>query len=221
MEDRIRAGVLGVVVLIFVISGELAAQIPRWEKQLETDPTNSELLLKLARAYHDRGGKKQEEEAVKRAEQYLTKLLAIESQNALAMVYYGSVLTMKARDTLFPWKKKKYMEQGFASMDQAVMLAPDEPEIRLIRAINSTSVPKMFKRLKIALADFQHIAGLDKEKLTKLTNKFWLPYYFYHGVALKKNNQRQAAREKFVKVIELDSKAKLAEEAGKYLEKMN
>ena len=102
-------------------------------------------------------------------------------------------------------------------MDSAVALDPDEPEVRLIRAINSTSVPKMFNRLKIALLDFKYIEGLKKEKLDEMTNKFWLPYYFYFGLALEKDGQLQAAREKFAKVIELDSNSELAEKVRQHL----
>ena len=105
-------------------------------------------------------------------------------------------------------------------MDSAVALDPDEPEVRLIRAINSTSVLKMFNRLKMALSDFKHIEGLEKEKLNEMTNNFWLPYYFYFGLALEKDEQLQAAREKFAKVIELDSNAELANKARQQLEKI-
>jgi len=175
------------------------------------------LLFELGKAYHDMAGENEDKDAVKKAEQYLSKLLEIEPENAPAMVYYGSVLTMKARDAFFPWEKMKYMKKGFAKMDSAVVIDPDEPEVRLIRAINSASVPKMFSRLKIALLDFKYIEGLKKEKLDEMTNKFWLPYYFYFGLALEKDGQLQAAREKFAKVIELDSNSELAEKVRQHL----
>lgn len=200
--------------------GSLAAQIWEWENQLQTDPTNKELLLKLGKAYHDLAGENEEKEAIKKAEVYLSKLLEIEPGNAPAIVYYGSVLTMKAREAFLPWDKMKYMKQGFAQMDSAVALDPDEPEVRLIRAINSTSVPKMFNRLKMALSDFLYIEELEKEKLAEMTNKFWLPYYFYFGLALEKDEQLQPARKKFAKVIELDSNCELANKARGQLEKM-
>ncbi|MFX0139065.1 MAG: hypothetical protein ACFFDN_35820, partial [Candidatus Hodarchaeota archaeon] len=91
---------------------------------------------------------------------------------------------------------------------------------RLIRAINSTSVPKIFNRLKMAFSDFLYIAGLEKEKLDEMTNKFWLPYYFYFGLALEKDEQLEAAREKFAKVIELDSNAEYGKKARQQLENM-
>ncbi|MBN2395184.1 MAG: hypothetical protein JXC36_01835 [Candidatus Atribacteria bacterium] len=148
MRNKICSFIPTIFLLVFLSSTNLSAQIPQWEKQLKSDPTNIELLLKLGKAYHDVAGEKEDKEAVKKAEKYLSKLLAIEPGNAPAMVYYGSVLTMKARETFFPWDKMKYMKKGFAEMDSAVAIDPDAPEVRLIRAINATSVPKMFHRLK-------------------------------------------------------------------------
>ena len=220
MRNKICTFILNIFLLIILFSGNLSAQIPQWEKQIENDPSNKELLIKLGKAYHDLAGENEDNEAVKKAEKYLSKLLEIEPNHALAMAYYGSVLTMKARDAFFPWEKMKYMKKGFARMDSAVVLDHDEPEVRLIRAINGTLVPKMFNRLKLALSDFNYIAGLEKEKLDEMTNKFWLPYYFYFGLALEKDEQLQAAREKFAKVIELDSNADLANKVRQQLENM-
>ncbi len=220
MRNKICSFIPMIFLVIILFSENLSAQIPQWEKQLKTNLTNKELLLKLGKAYHDLGGEKEDKEAVKKAEKYLSKLLEIEPNNALVIVYYGSVLTMKARDAFLPWKKMKYMKKGFAKMDCAVALDLAEPEVRLIRAINSTSVPKMFNRLKIALSDFKYIEELQKEKLKDITNKFWLPYYFYFGLALEKNEKLQAAREKFIRVIELDLNAELANKARQQLEKM-
>ena len=98
-----------IFLLVILSSTNLFAQIPQWEQQLKSDPTNTELLLKLGNAYHDVAGENEDKEAVKKAEQYLSKLLAIEPGNALAIVYYGSVLTMKAREAFLPWEKMKYI----------------------------------------------------------------------------------------------------------------
>jgi len=157
MRNKIHCFIPMIFLLLILSSKNLSAQITQWEKQLKSDPSNTELLLKLGKAYHDVAGENEDKEAVKKAEKYLSKLLEIEPGNALAMVYYGSVLTMKARDAFFPWEKMKYMKKGFGKMDSAVALDPDEPEVRLIRAINSTLVPKMFNRLKMALSDFKDV----------------------------------------------------------------
>ncbi|MBN2395183.1 MAG: hypothetical protein JXC36_01830 [Candidatus Atribacteria bacterium] len=53
-----------------------------------------------------------------------------------------------------------------------------------------------------------------------MTNKFWLPYYFYFGLALEQDEQLEPAREKFTKVIEFDSYSELANKARQQLEKI-
>ena len=73
-----------IFLLVILSSTNLSAQIPRWEKQLKTDPANTELLLKLDKAYHDVAGEKEDKEAVKKAEKYLSKILEIEPDNSLA-----------------------------------------------------------------------------------------------------------------------------------------
>jgi len=114
----------------------------------------------------------------------------------------------------------KYMKKGFATMDSAVALSPEAPEVRLIRAINGTSVPKMFNRLKIALADFKYIEASEMKKLDGMTNKFWLPYYYYFGLALTKDEQFKEAEVKFAKVTAIDSDSEYAKSARQQLEKM-
>ncbi|MFZ5518851.1 MAG: hypothetical protein ACOY90_19630 [Candidatus Zhuqueibacterota bacterium] len=220
MKIRLSILIILVAALGLFISVNLSAQIPQWEEQLQSDSANVELLFQLGRAYHDLGGQHEDKSAVKKADVYLSKLMALAPDNAVAMVYYGSMLTQKARDAQLPWKKMSYMKRGFAIMDSAVVMDPDEAEIRLIRAINGTSVPGMFQRLKTALADFKHIESLGQERLQTMTKAFWLPYYFYYGLALTKDEQDQEARAKLAKVIELDPQSELATKARQKLDKI-
>ena len=220
MQCKNHPFIIGIILIIMIISGTLHAQISQWEKQLEADSTNTELLLKLGKSYHDKAGSGTTSDAVDKAEKYLSRLIELDSDNALALVYYGSTLTMKARDASMPWDKMKYMKLGFARMDRAVKIAPDNVEVRLIRGINSASVPGMFKRLKFALQDFKQIAQMDQRNLTAMTNKFWLPYFYYYGLALMKEHQDKAARENFSKVIEIDPECGLAKHAQLQLEKI-
>lgn len=220
MRSRILNFAQTIVLVGVFFWGNLFAQIPHWEKQLEADPNNTELLLKLGKAYHDLAGVEGDEDAVAQAENYLSKLMKLAPQNAVALVYYGSVLTMKARDAFLPWEKMKYMKQGFAAMDSAVALDPQSPEVRLIRANNGTSVPKMFHRLKTALADYQFIEAMQLEKSGAMPNKFWLPYYYYFGLALMKDEQFQEAKVKFNKVLEIDANSDYAQNARQQLEKI-
>jgi len=219
---HIRRRYMGILIaaLGLFISNDVTGQIPQWEEQLKADSANVELLLKLGKAYHDLGGQNEDEQAVQKAELYLSKLMDLAPDNAVAMVYFGSMLTQKARDARLPWKKMAFMKRGFAVMDSAVVLDSEGAETRLIRAINGTNVPGMFNRLPRALADFNYIESLGQERLNAMSNQFWLPYNFYYGLALMKDGKKQDAKLKLAKVIELDARSDLATKARQLLEKI-
>jgi hypothetical protein len=60
--------------------------------------------------------------------------LAIEPTNALATALLGSALTMRARDAFWPKTRLDYVKKGNKMMDAAVQLAPEDPDVRLVRA---------------------------------------------------------------------------------------
>lgn len=108
--------------------------------------------LETARAWHDEGvvGDKS---AVVKAEKALRQLVLKEPTNALARVFLGSALTLRARDVRFPTTKLRYAREGLAEMDRAVELAPDDVTVRFARAANNSELPSMLRREAIAVAD--------------------------------------------------------------------
>jgi len=204
--------------LAFPATGRVSPdRAKQWEEDLKDDPCNCELLLKLGKHYHDLGGTLQDGRAVKKADNYLSMLLDLEPGNAVALVYHGSVCTMKARHAFFPWSKMKHMKAGFTEMDKAAWLEPDNPEVRLIRGINSTMVPGRFGRLATALGDFKHIEELDRKGDLGMSKRFWLPFYYYYGVALAKNNQTGKARSKLLRAVSVDPGSAYAKQARQQL----
>ncbi len=195
-------------------------QVERWEEQLKQDPENEKILLNLGKYYHDRGGSQHDKQAVKKAEEYFLQVLSIDSTHGLALVYYGSLLTMKARDASLPWNKLKYVKKGLARMDKAVYFEPDNPEVRLIRGINSVSLPSRFNRLSCGLEDFEHIQKIHQEHTLQLTENFWLPCYFNYGLALWKAENYTQAREKFLNTIEIYPESDYAAKAREYVERI-
>lgn len=194
-------------IVLFCILGLMSlsqGQVSEWEAQLKKDPQNMELLLNLGKHYHDVGGMEENKKAVKKAEKYLSRLLDMEPKNCIALVYYGSVLTMKGRDAIFPWNKLKWVKRGIYRMDKAVFFEPDNHEVRLIRGINSATMPKMMNRLSVALEDFKHIEALHRKEPLDMTNTFWLPYYYNYGLIFNENKAFKSAREQFLKTIEID-----------------
>ncbi|MFO7891961.1 MAG: tetratricopeptide repeat protein [bacterium] len=219
--NKTQCILLVVFILKMCLTNNLVmGQVERWEEQLKQDPENEKILLNLGKYYHDRSGNQKHKQAVKKAEEYLTQLLHIDSTHGLALVYYGSLLTMKARDASLPWNKLKYVKKGIARMDKAVYFEPDNPEVRLIRGINSVSLPSRFNRLPCGLEDFEHIQQIHKKHPLDLTGNFWLSYYFNYGLALWKAENYTQAREKFSNAIEIDPDSDYAAAAREYVEKI-
>ena len=202
-----------------ICSLSLTGQVQSWKEQLKNDPENKELLLRLGRHYHNMAGEGENWGAVRKADQYLKDLLKIDPTDSIALVYYSSVQTMKARKGSSSWESMELLKKGFSCMDKAVTIDGENPEIRLIRGINSTCVPEDFGRLFLALNDFKAIDEMKGSRLLDLGNEFLLPFYFYYGLALEKGNKSEEAKIKLQKVIDIDPASEYAQRAGRLLDK--
>lgn len=67
--------------------------------------------------------------------------------------WHGSVLTKFALYKSSPLDKVEYVKRGVTLIDKAVMLAPNNMVVRLVRVYNYTSLPKFFKKTQIGLED--------------------------------------------------------------------
>ena len=211
---------LMLLIILFSVSSSLFAQVKEWEEQLKKDPENKEVLLNLGKFYHNAGGNDMDEDAVKKAEDYLTKLVEIDPRNALGLVYLGSTFTLRARDASSQEDQLGFVSKGFARMDKAVYFEPDNIEVRMVRGVNSMYMPDMLGRLATAMEDFGHLEKLIPPNALNLEEQTLLLYYYYYGVALTKNNMKDKAKKMFAKTIEVDPDAQLAKSAAEELEKI-
>ena len=92
----------------------------------------------------------------------LENALATEPKNELARVYLGSAYTVRSRNLGFGPKKLQTLRQGLALMDEAVAAAPDEPKVRLARALTTAALPGIFGRAASSRKDFELLAEMVK-----------------------------------------------------------
>ncbi|MGI8436418.1 MAG: hypothetical protein ACR2NX_05875 [Chthoniobacterales bacterium] len=152
-------------------------------------------------------------------EQCIGKLKTVlqgEPQNQLARVYLGSALTLRSRDQGFGPKKISTLKQGVALMNEAVAAAPDDPKIRLTRALTTEALPAIFGYPAESRKDFGILAQLAETQPTKFASQD-LPIVFYHaGLVAKANGDRSRAATLWGKGLELSRdpalSAKLNEE---------
>jgi len=104
-------------------------------------------------ALHDKG-QKGDAKAVLLVIDQLEKQLVENEKDQVAKVYLGSAWTMRSRDLGIGSEKLDALKKGGRLMDEAVVAAPDDARVRLVRAVNALQLPAIFNRRKLAHADF-------------------------------------------------------------------
>ena len=203
--------------LFILLTTSLFAQtkIDSLKTIIKNEPNNIQALTELGVQYHDLGVAG-DHKAVEQGEEILKKVLSLDSTNAFATGYYGSILSLKARDASMPWTKIKYAKQGFEQLDKSIQMNPEDLDVRLIRAMNSYQVPKIMKRLSLAFDDFNFI--IKHKTFDSWTADHKAFVYLHFGKALEKDDQHVKAREFFELAIKAAPASKSAQEAKKALE---
>ena len=138
---------------------QLAEEISQFQKKLDQDPSDHEMLKGLGIAYHIRAEKDAKKYA-RRAVEWLSKAHEIDKSDNETLCYLGSANTLMANTTWNPMRKLSYANRGIALMDKAVRRDPDNVSVRMTRAINSRRLPSFLRRGNVALEDFEYLAGL-------------------------------------------------------------
>jgi hypothetical protein len=217
----------GIVILTWVcgliFSRSFAAetyvqQLSALQAQLAADPTNQALLFKLGDLCFDEGAK-DNREAVKLAEKYLSQLMEVNPKNARALALLGSTFTMKGRDALWPPTRMKWVREGIKKMDAAAAMAPDDAWVRFTRAFNNFHMPKFMERESIVEADFDWLwaqlesnpEGIDGETRQNIA--------FCQGTLLKRKGQKADAQAVWQKGVAVDPHSSIAQKMQEQMKK--
>ena len=189
---------LGIFVLVVgslvtaAASDTFAARLAALQSRLQADPTNTVILFQLGDlCYHE--GADNNEKAVILAEGYFKRLVAIDTNHAMARVRYGSVLTMKARDALWPITRLNYVKAGNREMDAAVKIAPNDAQVRFARAVNNFHMPDIMGREEIVQEDLAWLWQQAQLADTKLNVSQRQTIALYYGQTLQKRNRLDEA----------------------------
>jgi hypothetical protein len=99
-------------------------------------------------------------EAVEKCLGFLEAAVKAHPENQLARVYLGSTYTLRSRDMGIGPAKLAALKQGLALMDSAVAAAPDNPRVRLVRALTTDSLPFFLGRKQSTRDDFDVLAKM-------------------------------------------------------------
>jgi tetratricopeptide (TPR) repeat protein len=186
--------------------------------QLAKDPTNLVTLFKLGDLCHDEGAK-DNPKAVILAEKYLEQVLALNDKHAMALALLGSTYTMKGRDAFWPPTRIELVKEGNRKMDAAVRLAPEDPQVRFVRAINNFHMPKWLGREEIVQADFAWLWEKARSKPEAFENDFKQDVALHHGLLLKRHQRLDDAISVWQAGLEFKPDSPLARQIRKELDK--
>ncbi|MGB9005250.1 MAG: tetratricopeptide repeat protein [Candidatus Aminicenantales bacterium] len=212
--QRMSLAVLGMVLILSAFSSAAALQVEDIESRLKKDPDNKTLLLELGRLYHNLAFQKNDGRAIEEGDRHLTRLLVIDPENAAAMVYLGSIKTLKAQSCQDrPWEAMEFLQEGFTLMDKAVQIAPAQAEVRFLRAVNSVNVPEAFGRLSVALEDFKALDELAQNNPSCLSRGMLSASHYFYGLALLKIGDTDEAAKAFRRAVDTDPQSSFAGQA--------
>ena len=169
-----------------------ADRLAALQRSLQSSPSNTLVLFQLGDLCHDEGAQNNEK-AVILAQGYFTRLLEIDPNHAMARVMYGSVLTMRARDTFWPITRLNYVKAGNREMDAAVKLAPKDAQVRFARAVNNFHMPDIMDREGIVQEDLAWLWQQAQLADTSLKVGQKQTIVLYYGQTLQKKNKLDEA----------------------------
>lgn len=151
---------------------ELSEKIAEFQKRLDKDPEDYEMLKAIGIAYH-RKCLKDPKKYAPMAVKFLTRAYEINRKDYVTLCYLGCATVQMTRTTGNPMKMGDYANRGYALMDKAVRKAPDNISVRLTRSFNAKYSPSFTGRREIALEDFEHLAGLIEKNpgISRATKK--------------------------------------------------
>lgn len=178
--------------------------------QYDVNQKDTKLLQQIGLCYHSLGSTGDAESVIK-AIDFFQKALDMEPSNNELKAWLGSATNMRARDAWMT-DKMKYVSKGMALMNAAVTSEPENINIRLTRANSCLYMPSFLGKDNIAVSDFEFVAARlqgseDKELLQEV--------YYKVGLAYKKMNNVNKAKENFNMAISINSASEMAKKIAK------
>ncbi len=208
------------LLLAFAALNISAAQdrVKELEATLQKSPDDISTLIALGTIYHTQAVAGNED-AVDKGFACFDKVLQGDPSNAVAHVYRGSLWTLRGRDAWWPFTKAKDVDKGVDDMDKAADLAPADVTVRIVRGINSTNLPSMFRRLPVALKDFEFL--MNDARFVHFDAHLQATIYCWAGIAYKNDSQPARAKELLQKAISADPNSDMARRAENELKQIS
>lgn len=162
--------------------------------QSVSSPLKEELLIKSIKLHE--AAVAGDKEAVDQAYQMLERLRNIDPDDPLVEAFYGSTITLLARDALDPRERLAKGLQGHRLLSRAVERDPHNLWARVLRAFVSYRLPEeFFHRTHIAIEDFNYLVSRYQQDASIFTPQFYWEILYHLGCAYRTIEQNQEAED--------------------------
>jgi CII-binding regulator of phage lambda lysogenization HflD len=145
------------------------------KNKFTADTAPSTGLLQEAIRLHDAGAIGNDKEAVVKAHDLLKKLSRANPGDPVINAYYGSAITLMARDGSDPVKRMKGVKKGLGILDGVVRNASDNIQARILRGNVCYRLPEtMFRRNSTAVEDFNYLINRYEQNSSVFSRDFYL-----------------------------------------------
>lgn len=120
--------------------------------------------------------------------------LAANPGDHLARAYLGSACALRAKAGFWGPTKLKYLKLGQRHLNDAITAAPNDPRVRMVRAIGYYRVPKRFKVRPTSISDFKKIVPVARNPKGGLKSNERQAILYYAHLAFTEEGEPGAAK---------------------------
>jgi len=138
--------------------------------------------------------------------------------DAVAKAYHGSLELLDAAHSWQVWNLHRQAADGLSLLDAAVAQAPEEPEVRFLRAATDWHLPGFYHRRQQGEADFALLAGRaeDDARLGKLPPELAAAALNYWGQILVGRGDREKAKSAFSAAMRIAPASPAGQDAARH-----
>lgn len=136
-------------------------------------------------------------EATRESTKLFEQLVSRDPGDSLLLAYLGSNSLLESSRTIAIWRKNRLAKDGILKLDEAVSAAPENLEVRFIRAMSTFHLPSFFKREQQCEEDFALLAARVPEAVASqiMERRLGAAALYYHGLIRERKGDRRAAAE--------------------------
>lgn len=158
-------------------------------------------------------------DAYAKSERMFARLNDQPNPDPLARAYFGSLKLWEASHTWALWRKYSLSKDGIELLDRAVSDAPNNLEVRFVRAVTTYRLPSLFHKREQSESDFALLASRVESPggCSQLEPRLAAASLYYHAEFLKDASQTSRAIQLWNQAIALAPASRAAGEARQEL----